>query len=213
MSNPFEFQMDFDSLKLSTAKFLADKNLSNGIDVGLDLIGLGAGPLISGMALKTTKNMAIEGIQALNKLDNVADTARQATTGAEATYAGVKEASAYLKSLDISRAKRVQILQSFDVKTINMKVASKETFGLRFYGGNSKPVGSYLFETFGDNINRAGLSLPPEWSTMTGIKQLQINPGSTFIEGITAPQLQFGPQYIGGAKQWWTPWENLLNVE
>ncbi len=62
-------------------------------------------------------------------------------------------------------------------------------------------MGQYLFETFTPQVNRANLALPGEFNLMTGIKQWQIAPGTTYLRGRVGPQLQYGPQYIGGGDQ------------
>jgi YD repeat-containing protein len=70
-------------------------------------------------------------------------------------YEGVRQASAYLKSMGVDRAQRVQILQSFDVSTMSVETAGDNLFGLRFhdFGATAKPLGSYLFETFTPQTN------------------------------------------------------------
>ena len=62
-----------------------------------------------------------------------------------------------------------------------------------------------MFETFTPQINRANLALPPAWNKMSGIKQWKIKEGTTIFTGRAASQLQFGSQYVGGAKQIWVP--------
>ncbi|MCZ8195914.1 MAG: hypothetical protein O9253_02465 [Aquidulcibacter sp.] len=126
-------------------------------------------------------------------------------------FAGVKEASAYLKAAGVDRATRVQILQSFERGTISVEPAGDSLYGLRFhdFGEKARPMGQYVFETFTSQTNRAGLALPPEWNGMTGIKQWQIAPGTTVLRGLTAPQLSYGNQYLGGAEQMFVlePWK------
>ncbi|WZY01339.1 T7SS effector LXG polymorphic toxin [Bacillus sp. FSL W7-1360] len=130
-------------------------------------------------------------------------------------YAGAKQGSQFLKDLGLPRQLRKDIMESFDVRTIRMDVASDNSYGLRFYGGPAKPNGPYLFETFGPDINRANLALPPNWNSMTGIQQWQIQPGTTILKGNAAGQKNFGFQYVGGAKQIWVPnpWENLKEIK
>ena len=118
-------------------------------------------------------------------------------------YAGVKDASEYLKSQGVPRTYRKQILESFDVGTIKMQKAGDSTYGLRFYGGNANAEGRYLFETFSLLTNRQNLALPYKWNSMTGIQQFQVRNGTTMITGNAAAQGSFGNQYIGGAKQWY----------
>lgn len=47
---------------------------------------------------------------------------------------------------------------------------------------------------------------------MTGLKQWKIKEGTTIFKGIVAPQLDYGSQYVGGARQIWVtnPKINLL---
>jgi len=116
-------------------------------------------------------------------------------------YDGVKQASKYLQSQGVPRQYRKQILESFDVRTIGLETARDSTYGLRFYGGNAKTVGRYLFETFTSQTNRQNLALPYEWNSITGIQQFQS--GTVMITGEAAAQTGIGAQYIGGAIQWY----------
>ena len=118
-------------------------------------------------------------------------------------YRGVKEASEYLKSKGVPRKYRKQVLESFDVETISLKMADENTFGMRFYGGKTEAEGRYLFETFTPLTNRQNLALPYEWNSMTHVQQFQIKNGTIIIIGRVAAQIAFGSQYIGGAEQWY----------
>ena len=90
-------------------------------------------------------------------------------------YEGVKKASEYLKSQEVPRKFRKQILDSFDVRTIKLEVAGESIYGLRFFDGvNADAKGRYLFETFNPLIKRNNLALPHEWNAMTGLKQFHI---------------------------------------
>ena len=120
-------------------------------------------------------------------------------------YVGVKEASQYLKEMGLPRNVRKDILESFDIGSIKVEQAGANSYGIRFYGGSVKANGAYLFETFTPQTNRSNLALPPEWNKMSGIKQWKIKVGTTIFTGRAAPQLQFGSQYVGGAKQIWVP--------
>ncbi|WP_197041706.1 hypothetical protein [Robinsoniella sp. KNHs210] len=93
-------------------------------------------------------------------------------------YDGGNQASDYLKSQNVPRLFRKQILESFDVGTIKLEKAGESTYGLRFYGGNANSVGRYLFETFSPLTNRQNLALPYEWNSMTGIQQFQVKYGT-----------------------------------
>ncbi len=112
-------------------------------------------------------------------------------------YKGVKEASALLKSNNVPREYRKQIIESFEIDTIQIRKAGNNEYGLRYFDNfDAAPDGRYLFETF--PATRQSLALPPSWNQMTGIKQWQINPGTIFIEGRAAAQ---GAQYPGGQIQ------------
>ncbi len=118
-------------------------------------------------------------------------------------YRGVKEASEYLKSKGVPRKYRKQVLESFDVETINLRTVGENMFGMRFYGGKAEAEGRYVFETFTPLTNRRNLALPYEWNSMTHIKQFQVKNGTIIIAGRVAEQTAFGSQYIGGAEQWY----------
>jgi RHS repeat-associated protein len=47
-------------------------------------------------------------------------------------YAGVKAASKYLQTQGVPRVYRKQILQSFEIETVSLKIADNATYGLRF---------------------------------------------------------------------------------
>ena len=49
------------------------------------------------------------------------------------TYQGVKDTSAYLRSMNVSRAQRKQIIDSFDLETISVHKAGNNQFGTRFH--------------------------------------------------------------------------------
>ena len=77
------------------------------------------------------------------------------------------------------------------------------------FGGDARPIGQFLTDTFGPTTNRVNLALPPKWNSMAGIKQWQIKPGTTIIKGKVRPQLSEGTQYVGGANQIFVlePWK------
>ena len=127
----------------------------------------------------------------------------------ECCFNGVKEASEYLKDMGVPRAKRKEILESFELGTIRVQKAGPNEFGIRFFGGDARPIGQFLTDTFGPTTNRVNLALPPKWNSMAGIKQWQIKPGTTIIKGKVGPQLSEGTQYVGGANQIFVlePWK------
>lgn len=116
-------------------------------------------------------------------------------------YAGVREASAYLKSQGVPRNVRKEVLESFDVRTINVRGAGNSEFGLRYFDNvNAYAKGRYLFETF--PASRSSLALDPKWNQMTNFTQFQIRPGAKLFEGVAAPQ---GPGLPGGQIQKFIP--------
>jgi hypothetical protein len=76
--------------------------------------------------------------------------------------------------------------------------AGAESFGLRYFGDRSDPLGRYVFPTF--PASRSSIALPPG-NSMTGIAQFQIRPGATFFTGRTAPNFR----YPGGGVQHFVP--------
>ena len=98
----------------------------------------------------------------------------------------------------MGRADRVEKLQSFEVGTIQIRQAG------------ATAEGQYLNNTFTPLTNRANLALPSSWNKAYYIQQWQIKPGTIILTGKVGPQLDFGPQYVGGAVQTYIykPWEN-----
>ncbi len=112
-------------------------------------------------------------------------------------YAGVQEASDFLKNAGVERQYRKQILESFDVRTIQVRQAGDDLFGLRYYDDlDADAAGRYLFNTF--PATRQSLAVPPKWNKFQYIQQWQVRPGTTYIEGLAAPQ---GLHYPGGDLQ------------
>jgi len=115
------------------------------------------------------------------------------------SYNGVKETSNFLKNEGVSRIRRKEILESFEIETISLKRADNNTFGLRFYGGDAQKVGRYLFPTFTNYTNRQGLALPIKWNnTMDGIQQFRLDINTPYIYGRAASQAGI---YKGGSYQ------------
>jgi RHS repeat-associated protein len=116
-------------------------------------------------------------------------------------YAGVRQASQYLRDQGVPRSIRKEVLDSFEPGTIRVETAGSSTHGLRFYsadGVGSAARGRYLTPTL--PATRSSLALPPE-NSMTGLTQFQIRPGATFFSGRVGPN--FG--YPGGGIQWFVP--------
>ncbi|WP_025004877.1 hypothetical protein [Porphyromonas macacae] len=100
----------------------------------------------------------------------------------------MQEASQILKERGLPRQVRKNILQSFDVQTIKVRLARTNEYGIRFHDKGLKATanGRYLFETF--PASRNSLAIKPEWNNMTDIKQWQIKKGTLLFEGVAAPQ-------------------------
>nr|WP_233445117.1 hypothetical protein [Paraburkholderia caribensis] len=98
------------------------------------------------------------------------------------SYSGVNQASQYLKNAGVSRGRRKEILESFDVDTINMRSAGASEYGLRYYEeSKAYAKGRYLFEIF--SASRESLAVKPEWNDMTKIQQWKVREGEPMIEG------------------------------
>ena len=116
---------------------------------------------------------------------------------ASEVYQGVRQASAYLQEQGVPRHYRKQILESFEIETIRVRVAGPDEFGIRYYDDvNAFAKGRYLFETF--PASRESLAIRPEWNQMRYFRQWRIRPGTIMIEGRTASQ---GLGYPGGQIQ------------
>jgi RHS repeat-associated protein len=106
-------------------------------------------------------------------------------------FSGIQKASQYLQNIGVPRAQRVEILQSFEAQNMVVRQAGQSEFGLRYFSDPSRTGGSYLFQTF--PASRAGLAIRPEWSTMSGFRQFQIQPGATIFEGRATAQGAYLP--------------------
>lgn len=133
----------------------------------------------------------------------VASSAEAALANLPNRFSGIQEASTYLKAEGVSRARRVQILQSFDADSVVVRKAGQQEYGLRYFDNKEAFAdGRYLFETF--PATRESLAVKSAsyssktWNDMTYFQQWQIRPGATFIEGRAAPQ---GLGYSGGQIQ------------
>lgn len=120
---------------------------------------------------------------------------------------GTKQASQYLRDIGVPRQSRVEIMQSFELGTINFRAAGQAEYGLRYYDGISAAAqGRYLFETF--PATRQSLALASDWNKMTSVVQWQIRPGSMLLEGKEAAQ---GVGLPGGQTQKFVPYlQNLV---
>ncbi len=111
-------------------------------------------------------------------------TVRHATPEA---YAGVRQASQQLRDAGVPRHIRKQVLESFDRKAMQVRVAGDAEYGIRYFDNvNAWPKGRYLFEEF--PATRNSLALPTDWNQMTHFRQFQIRPGTTIFEGPAARQ-------------------------
>ncbi|MEJ5315164.1 MAG: hypothetical protein WHS45_12380 [Anaerolinea sp.] len=87
---------------------------------------------------------------------------------------------------------RKQIIESFEIPTIRVRVSTFAEYGIRYYDNiNAFEKGRFLFETF--PASQQSLAIKREWNQMTRFRQWQIRPGTTIIEGRAAPQGQFLP--------------------
>ncbi len=112
-------------------------------------------------------------------------------------YEGIQEASQYLQEMGISRAFRKQILESFDINTIQLQKATLSEFGIRYFDNiSSFSEGHYLFETF--PASRMSLALQGKWNLMKSFKQYQIRSETLFLKGKASSQ---GPYLPGGQIQ------------
>jgi RHS repeat-associated protein len=121
-------------------------------------------------------------------------------------YAGMRAASQYLIDAGVPRLERVQILQSFEAETVNLRAAGLSEYGLRYFDDeNAQALGRYLFETF--PASRESLALSPRWNQMTRFTQWQIRPGAILVEGRASAQ---GIGLPGGQIQKFVP--NLMDL-
>lgn len=79
-----------------------------------------------------------------------------------------------------------QTLQSFEPGTIQARIADESVFGLRFYGGTSRPQSSYMNPTFPLGNVRQLNALPPT-NEVTNIIQWQVKPGTAYLFGRVRP--------------------------
>lgn len=176
-----------------------------GADGTLNVAGIAKVP-----GLHTVFNMTVEGehvyrVSALGALvhNNCGDNLVTQISGVKGTtyfsaptrvanatpeaYAGVRQASQYLREAGVPRHIRKQVLESFDRQAMRVRVAGEAEFGIRYFDNvNAWPKGRYLFEQF--PATRNSLALPPNWNQMTHFKQFQIRQGTTILEGPAARQ-------------------------
>ena len=150
-------------------------NPSSETYISQDPIGLAGGnPTIYGYVFDSNIEVDIWGLDCSKAQSNV--------------YKGVREALQILKERGLPRQVRKNILQSFDVRTIKVRLARNNEYGIRFHDNGLKATanGRYLFETF--PASRNSLAIKPEWNNMTHIRQWQIKKGTLLFEGAAAPQ-------------------------
>ena len=160
-----------------------------------DVVGCSKAPGISSACLFAA--MALVPIPGIAGARDV----RAAANAAPDVFAGVREASLFLREQGVPRSIRKEVLESFDVATIRVEKASSRTFGLRFYSANgvgSQASGRYLFPAF--PADRRSLALPRD-NAMTALTQFRIKSGATYFTGRVAPN--FGQP--GGGVQWFVP--------
>ncbi|WKJ90897.1 RHS repeat-associated core domain-containing protein [Methylomonas montana] len=137
----------------------------------------------------------------VNWIDPLGLTGKDCMSALPDPYTGVRDASAYLKDQGVPRSVSKQIIESFDVRTLQVRQAGNTEFGMRYFDGvNAQAKGRFLFETF--PASRESLALDPKWKSMTKLTQFQIKPGATLLEGVAAPQ---GVGLPGGQIQKFVP--------
>ncbi|WP_299036677.1 DUF6531 domain-containing protein [uncultured Pseudokineococcus sp.] len=124
-------------------------------------------------------------------------------------YAGVRQASQYLRDQGVPRVHRKQILGSFAPGTVRTEVAGPDTYGVRFFSVDGIPAastlvrpgeigsaarGRYLTPTL--PATRSELALPSN-NAMTGLAQFRIRSGATYLSGRVANNFR----YSGGGAQ------------
>lgn len=92
-------------------------------------------------------------------------------------YAGVRQASAFLKEHGFAREIRKRTLGPLDPKTVGTRLAGSNEYGIRYYD-NIKAFarGHWLFDTF--PAGRESLAVKFEWNKMLYIKQWHKKIGS-----------------------------------
>lgn len=119
------------------------------------------------------------------------------------SFAGVREASQYMRDAGVPRSVRKEVVDSFERGTISVQKAGTDTYGLRYFGDGSGAVGRYLTPTF--PAGRSSLALPPG-NSMGSIAQFRIQEGATYFSGRVGPN--FGQP--GGGTQYFVP--NLADL-
>jgi hypothetical protein len=125
--------------------------------------------------------------------------------GERATIQSWNEFQKVTSGMFKTRGKAAETYNSFERGSISLETAGKDLNVYRFHDNGEKagPLGRFLTDT--PNPTRSNMSLPPEWNGMSGTANYQIKPGSTYLFGKVGPQPQFGPQYTGGASQYFVP--------
>jgi len=169
-------------------------------------VGIAADELIVNPAITRAANLAgVDSNIALNVVNTLSlyrsyrkinNAVNPNTTSPEQTagnpYSGVREASRILQAEGVPRHIRKQVLESFDVRTINVRAAGTDEFALRYFDGiDADPRGRFLFETF--PASRQSLALDAQWNQMTGVVQWQLRPGAIVFEGVASPQGTYLP--------------------
>jgi len=156
---------------------------------------------ISGPTKAEAMNAAILGLVNPIKMPDAGFSSAAVNALDDEIYSGVRKASQFLQDIGVPREVRKQVIESFDIRTINVRPAREAEYGIRYFDDvNALPKGRWLFPTF--PASRETLAIRPEWNAMTRFKQWQIRPGSILIEGRVAPQ---GPYLPGGGWQIYVP--------
>ncbi|MGH8550763.1 MAG: RHS repeat-associated core domain-containing protein, partial [Methylococcales bacterium] len=116
-------------------------------------------------------------------------------------FSGVRELSETLRAAGVSRADRLQTIQSFREGTILAQMATGNENFIRFFGGEALERGRFLTPTFPSSGGaRNALALPPG-NSATNLRAFQLAPGTRFFQGTVAPN--FGQ--TGGGVQVFVP--------
>lgn len=178
---------DYDASASGVAELHRGRSLEAADRPGLlpsyDLTGRRGGYDSTANLVRTSARLGVGSLAPLSTLDD---------------FAGVREASRYLQEAGVPRSVRKEVLESFERGTIRVQTAGADTYGLRFFGGESDALGRYLSPTL--PATRSSLALPPG-NAMSGIAQFQIRPGATYFTGRVGPN--FG--YPGGGVQQFVP--------
>ena len=92
-------------------------------------------------------------------------------------YAGTRQASQLLQDAGVPRQFRVQVMESFEQGTIQVRTAGPADYGMRFYDDvDAFARGRYLVTSW--PATREQMAVKVSWNQFTFLKQWQIRPGA-----------------------------------